>query len=757
MKLKKLHFISTALAGAILYLMLSSYSTGITGQSVAGCTCHAPTASAATVISLTGLPANYVAGTTYNLTLTVTNMAKVAAGFDMTVNLGTFTATAAGTVTASAGQELRHTTPKTLTSGSASWTLDWTAPATGAAAVTFNIAGNAVNLNSTNDANDIWNTSTITVSPVTVNVPIVIVGTPSGITSNAATINGQVNAGNGNTAVTVEYGLTTAYGSTATATPNPVTGSTLTAVTAALSTLAPATTYHYRIRAVNTAGATNSPDNTFTTLAATSAPTITVGAPTGITTTAATINGTVNANNANATVTVEYGLTTSYGSTTNATPNTVTGTTATAVTAALATLLPATTYHYRIKAVNSIGTTNSPDNTFTTQAPPSAPTIVVGAPSGIGSTGATVNGTVNANNANATVTVEYGLTTSYGSTINAAPNTVTGATATAVTGALSALLPLTTYHYRIKAVNSVGTTNSPDNTFTTLAPPVLPIVIVGSPSGITSAGATVNGQVNAGNDNTNVTVEYGTTTAYGSSINATPNTVTGSTLTAVSGAISGLASGTTYHYRIVASNSAGTTNSADSTFTTQTITLLPVITLGAPTSITNTGATVNAIVNANGPNASVVIEYGTTLLYGTIINASPNVVAGSTPVAVFGTMTNLQPRTTYHYRVKATSSAGSTFSPDAVLKTDNLGIASIEEDGFSLYPNPAADQLVLTTRDNAAVTIYCTELSGKQIALPYRKIANDQYSIQIAHLPAGMYFLVMKTGTEVKTTRFTKM
>jgi hypothetical protein len=63
-----------------------------------------------------------------------------------------------------------------------------------------------------------------------------------------------------------------------------------------------------------------------------------------------------------------------------------------------------------------------------------------------------------------------------------------------------------------------------------------------------------------------VYLEYGRTTSYGS---RTPNqTKTGNNYQNVSANISGLRAGTTYHFRIVGTNAAGTRHGADRTFTT---------------------------------------------------------------------------------------------------------------------------------------------------------------------------------------------
>ena len=95
-----------------------------------------------------------------------------------------------------------------------------------------------------------------------------------------------------------------------------------------------------------------------------------------------------------------------------------------------------------------------------------------------------------------------------------------------------------------------------------------------SATNITSTTATINGTVNPNGLSTSVQFDYGTTTSYGTTVAASQSPVTGSTAVSVSANLSGLAPNTLYHYRVDATNSAGITYGADSTFTTLSSTLL---------------------------------------------------------------------------------------------------------------------------------------------------------------------------------------
>jgi len=116
------------------------------------------------------------------------------------------------------------------------------------------------------------------------------------------------------------------------------------------------------------------------------------------------------------------------------------------------------------------------------------------------------------------------------------------------------------------ATNSAGTTYGADRTFTTLSATGQPVVTTNPATLIASFSATLNGTVDPHGLSTSVYFQYGTTTGYGHT--TSPRTRTGNTYQNVSASISGLAASTRYHFRIVATNSTGTTYGSDRTFTT---------------------------------------------------------------------------------------------------------------------------------------------------------------------------------------------
>jgi hypothetical protein len=111
-------------------------------------------------------------------------------------------------------------------------------------------------------------------------------------------------------------------------------------------------------------------------------------------------------------------------------------------------------------------------------------------------------------------------------------------------------------------------------TVTTPPAKLPPEVSAGAPTGVGESTATLHGGVNPKGRHTHYHFEFGLTTAYGSS---TPSADAGSGFgeVAVAAGLSGLEPATTYHFRLVATNSAGTAKTTDATFTTAAAPALP--------------------------------------------------------------------------------------------------------------------------------------------------------------------------------------
>jgi hypothetical protein len=106
-----------------------------------------------------------------------------------------------------------------------------------------------------------------------------------------------------------------------------------------------------------------------------------------------------------------------------------------------------------------------------------------------------------------------------------------------------------------------------------------PSATSGSPSSVGESSATVNGTVNPNGQSTTYYFRYGTTTSYG--LQTTPaGAGSGTGMVAVHAALDGLSPNTTYHYQLVATSSAGTTNGADETLTTTSSTASQAVVLG---------------------------------------------------------------------------------------------------------------------------------------------------------------------------------
>jgi len=491
-------------------------------------------------------------------------------------------------------------------------------------------------------------------------VPILTTSSISSITGTTAISGGSITSDGGATILT--RGVCWSTAATPTISDNKTSdGAGAGNFSSTILDLNGATSYFVRAYATNSSGTGYGMAMSFKTLG--QAPINTTLPPTLLTNSSATLNGTVNPNYLSTTVTFEYGSSTSYGQTALAFQNPLTGNSNSNVTASITGLSAGTTYHFRIKAENSLGINYSNDLSFTTLG--QTPTASTQAATNLNTTSATLNGIVNPNYLSTTITFEYGMTTSYGQTIAATQSPASGNTNSNVNATITGLIVGTTYHFRIKTINTLGTTFGNDLSFTTLGQ--VPTAIPQVATSVTTTSATLNGIVNANFLPTTVTYEFGTTLSYGQLVAASQNPVTGNSNTNVSANITGLSVGSTYHFRIKAENTLGTIYSSDITFST--LGQVPTVTTQAATNPTITSATLNASVNANYLYTTVSFEYGTTNSYGQSETAIQNPISGNTFTNVSAAISGLSVGTTYHFRIKAENELGIIYGNDMTFTT----------------------------------------------------------------------------------------
>jgi hypothetical protein len=184
------------------------------------------------------------------------------------------------------------------------------------------------------------------------------------IQSSKAVLNGAVNPYGRATKVRFEYGLTTTYGSS-TSSESIGSGETPVSSAQAVAGLTMGATYHFRVVAESEGGSSYGSDQTFKTFDA--HPIVTTKSATGHAPEGSVLQGAVNPNNLDTTYSFEYGTTTAYGGTVPTTPKSAgAGTAAVDVSAAVSSLQPATTYHFRLVATNAEGSSFGADQTFAT-------------------------------------------------------------------------------------------------------------------------------------------------------------------------------------------------------------------------------------------------------------------------------------------------------------------------------------------------------------------------------------------------------
>ena len=264
--------------------------------------------------------------------------------------------------------------------------------------------------------------------------------------------------------------------------------------------------------------------------------------------------------------------------------------------------------------------------------------------------------------------------------------------------------------------------------------------------------ATVSGSVNPNGTATTWYVEYGTSTSYGSkTTSASAGSGTGGV--AVSPTLTGLTPGTSYHYRVVATSSAGTAQGADGLLMTSPA---PQVVTGGASNVTPTSATLNGTVNPSSRATSWYFEYGTSTSYGTKTPAK-DAGSGTSPVAVSAPVTGLTSGRTYHFRLVGTSDAGTsrgadqTFLASAAPTVTTKAASSVKDSSATLNasvnPNGQATTVYF---EYGTSTSYGSKTAAKSIGSGR---SSTSVSVPVAGLtPGAVYHVRVVASNAVGTS-----
>jgi hypothetical protein len=403
--------------------------------------------------------------------------------------------------------------------------------------------------------------------------------------------------------------------------------------------------------------------------AAFAGPTVATSAGASVDPTTETLSGTINPNGTASTYHFDYGADQNYGTSTSSQPAGG-GTVAITASDTASGLQPNTTYHFRIVGSNASGSIVGADRTFTTA--PAAPTVD-GAPgfaSSITTTGATLNGTVNANGSQTAFHFEYGTTTAYGATAPAPDGDAGTAQGDAsVSAPVTGLAPATTYHFRLVADNGTdGPQQGADQTFTTAS------AAAPGATDITASTANLTGTASPGGAPTTYRFDYGPTTAYGKSA---PVADAGSSEVTVSQAVKDLVPATTYHVRLVATNTITgvTTTSDDGTFTTAPA---AATTATDATGVTTDHATLNGVIDTHGPSGSYRFRVSSSRSLYTSTTPEQALGAADGARAVSASVSDLVPGETYLVELEVTSNGATATSDQVTFSTAPLLPGTLE-------------------------------------------------------------------------------
>ena len=477
--------------------------------------------------------------------------------------------------------------------------------------------------------------------------PSVNTNAAGSVTAGSAVLNGYLGALGISSTVPVSFQWGTSQGGPY---PNSTTPQAMTATgpfQASLSRLGTGTTYYYRAKADGGVNGINyGAEMNFATLRI--APLMATGHASSLTSSSATLNGSLANMGAASTVNVclQWGTTQGgpYPNSTPAQAMTVTG----PFSAGLTGLAAKTIYYFRAKGDGGTsGISYGSENSFTTSVV--QPTVVTNGATGITSTSALLNGNLTAMGTAATVDVTFYYGLQPGEFNHTAWQTLSAPGSFQAN--LAGLTSDTLYYFRTVAQGDGNSVDGAELTFRTSRVP--PTVTTNGATLVTTVSATLNGTLtgvgSAASDN--VSFQWGITSGmYSAETAPQAMSATGDFLAN----LTGLTSATTYYYRAKANGGiAGIGYGDEHSFTTGS--QPPSVTTNNASQLTTNSAMLNGNLNSLGTATTVNVsfQWGTTR-GGPYPNSTAPQARSATGAFQSG-LSGLASQTTYYYRAKANS------------------------------------------------------------------------------------------------------
>ncbi|MEN9965104.1 MAG: hypothetical protein RJA60_101 [Actinomycetota bacterium] len=362
-----------------------------------------------------------------------------------------------------------------------------------------------------------------------------------------------------------------------------------------------------------------------------------------------------------------------------------------------------TSYKFRIRAVNSAGTSSSSvaSSAVTPAAVAGAPTNVVG---NFGNAQAAISWTAPATSNGSAIT-DY--TIQYSSNGGTSWSTFAHTASTATSATVTGLTNGTSYTFKVAAVNGVGT-SSYSTVSSAIIPATLPATISGAPTAQAGDQAvTVSWTAPAANGCAITDYDVEVTGDNG----ATYSTFTHSPSNATSQTVTGLTNGTSYRFRVAAANCAGT-----ATFSSLSAAVVPnpVPSQTTGLTVTTTGLSNELALTWTAPNnnGSAITDY--LIQYSADGGQTWQTYADAISTATNVTLIGLTNGASYSFRVSAISAIGT-----GLASTSSTSVVAVALPG-SIASAPTATatpgQIVLnwsapSSTGGAAITDYTIEYS----------------------------------------------